>query len=310
LGSAVNPYVRLDRRPDLHDPALVCAFHGWNDGGEAATVAARYLIERWSATPVGRLDPEEFYDFQENRPTVRLVDGVTRVIEWPAAVVSAATPPGRDVLFLVAPEPTNRWRTFTEAVVDTSKDLGVTLLVTLGGFLSDVPYTHDVPVMGSARTTAEAERMGLTASRYEGPTGIVGVLHDAANRSGLSSVSLWAAVPHYLPAAPNPKAALALVRRAAELLGVIVDTRALVRAVDRWERGVARLLEESDELSEYVARLESAAGAPRRDDEEHRGPTLHDDEPIASGESIAAELERFLKDQSSGGGAGPEGPST
>jgi predicted ATP-grasp superfamily ATP-dependent carboligase len=293
---------------------MVCAFEGWNDGGEAATVAARYLIERWSATPVGRLDPEEFYDFQVNRPTVHLVEGVTRVIEWPAPALSAASPAGRDVLFLVAPEPNNRWRAFTEAVIDAAKDLGATLLVTLGGFLSDVPYTRDVPVVGSARTSAEADRMGLSTSRYQGPTGIVGVLHDAANHADLPSVSLWAAVPHYLPAAPNPKAALALVQRATELLGVTVDTRALVRAVDRWERGIARLMEESEELAEYVARLESAAAASLREQDEGTDDDrpLAGDGPIPSGESIAAELERFLKDQSSEGGGGPEpeAPST
>ncbi len=303
----MNPYVRLDRRPDLHDPVLICAFHGWNDGGEAATMAARYLSERWGAEAIGQVDPEEFYDFQVNRPNVRLADGVTRVIEWPAIELSAASPPERDVLFLVAPEPNNRWRTFTEAVIETAKDLGTGLLLTLGGFLSDVPYTREVPVVGSARTVDEAERMGLSSSRYEGPTGIVGVLHDAANRSGVASISLWAAVPHYLPGAPNPKAALALVRRSSELLGVAVDAAALGRAVTRWERSIARLLEENEELSEYVGRLETAAEASeqleRAADDGGQG-SLTGDEPIPSGDAIAAEVERFLKDQTAGGTGG------
>ena len=289
----MNPHLRLEHGPDLHQPVLLCAFQGWNDGGEAATMAARYLIERWDAEPIGRVDPEDFYDFQFNRPTVRLIDGVSRTIEWPAAELSAASP-GRDVVLLVAPEPNNRWRTFTEAVIDAARELDASMLVTLGAFLSDVPYTREVPVSNS---------------RYEGPTGIVGVLHDAANRAGLPSISLWAAVPHYLPVEPNPKAALALVQRAASLLGVAVETGTLAVAVDRWERGVARLLEENEELSDYVGRLETAASAASHDggDDPAGGQgTLAGDEPIPTGESIAAELERFLKDQATGGG--PEEP--
>jgi len=304
----VNPYVRLERDPGLRQPVLLCAFQGWNDGGEAATMAARYLIERWDAGPVGRVDSEDVYGFQFNRPTVRLIDGVSRTIEWPAAELSAPSP-GRDVVLLVAPEPNNRWRTFTEAVIDAARELDASMLVTLGAFLSDVPYTREVPVVGSARSVAEAETLGLSNSRYEGPTGIVGVLHDAANRAGLPSISLWAAVPHYLPVEPNPKAALALVQRAASLLGVAVETGTLAVAVDRWERGVARLLEENEELSDYVGRLETAASAASHDggDDPAGGQgTLAGDEPIPTGESIAAELERFLKDQATGGG--PEEP--
>jgi proteasome assembly chaperone (PAC2) family protein len=296
----MDGHVRFDARPHLEHPALVCAFQGWNDGGEAASVANRYLMERWEAVRFGSIDGEDFYDFQVNRPTVRLEGGVSRIIDWPGPTFAAASPPGRDVVFLSAPEPSVRWRTFTEAVLDACRELGVDLVVTLGGFLTDVPHGRDVPVVGSARADGEAERLGLSHSRYEGPTGIVGVLHDAANRAGLPSVSLWAAVPHYLPVAPNPKAALALVDRACGVLGTSVDRAALTRAVERWERGVARLLEENEELGEYASRLESGAEADDDADGESAESALEDvmDEPsIPSGDAIAAEFERFLRQQ-------------
>ncbi len=294
----MNPYVRLDRRPDLVDGALVVAFQGWNDGGEAATSAARYLVEQWEAVSIGTIDPEEFYDFQVNRPTVRLEGGVSRVIDWPRPELFAASVGGRGVVVLIAPEPNVRWRTFTETILDACRDLGIGLMVTLGGFLTDVAHARPVPVVGSARNEDEAGRLGLAHSRYEGPTGIVGVLHDAANRSGLASVSLWAAVPHYLPMAVNPKAALALVERTSRLLGVPLETEPLASMAERWERGVARVLEENEELGEYVRRLEAAAEAA---DEQGLSP----EGPVPSGESIAAELERYLQERAGGEGSGP-----
>ncbi|HYT30371.1 MAG TPA: PAC2 family protein [Actinomycetota bacterium] len=294
----MNPYVRLDRRPDLVDGALVVAFQGWNDGGEAATSAARYLVEQWEAVSIGTIDPEEFYDFQVNRPTVRLEGGVSRVIDWPRPELFAASVGGRGVVVLIAPEPNVRWRTFTETILDACRDLGIGLMVTLGGFLTDVAHARPVPVVGSARNEDEAGRLGLAHSRYEGPTGIVGVLHDAANRSGLASVSLWAAVPHYLPMAVNPKAALALVERTSRLLGVPLETEPLAGMAERWERGVARVLEENEELGEYVRRLEAAAEAA---DEQGLSP----EGPVPSGESIAAELERYLQERAGGEGSGP-----
>jgi hypothetical protein len=268
-------------------------------------------MERWGATSFGGIDAEEFYDFQVNRPSVRLDGGVSRVIDWPNPGFAAASPPGRDVVFLTAPEPSTRWRTFVEAVLDACSELGVGLLVTLGAFLTDVPHAGPVPVVGSARDEAEAERLGLANSRYEGPTGIVGVLHDAANRAGIRSVSLWAAVPHYLPVAPNPKAAMALVERASAVLGTVVDTEALGLAVGRWERGVARLLEENDELSRDgsvdpfdnergdqdedehgMGDLTGLGGGPER---EHMGG-----ERIPSRDELAAEVERFLRERAHG----------
>jgi predicted ATP-grasp superfamily ATP-dependent carboligase len=272
-------------RPSLSSPPLICAFRGWNDGGEAASIAARYLIEQWSARVIATLDPEEFYDFQVSRPRVRLENGVSRVIDWPQGEFAAASVGGRDVALFTAVEPNVRWRTFTAAVVGAARDLACPLLVTFGAFLTDVPHSRPVPVVGSAADEETAARLGLARSQYEGPTGIVGVLHDASNRAGIPSISLWAAVPHYLPAAPNPKAALALVERASSLLEVPVETRTLLQAVEAWEEGVLALIQESEELAEYVGRLEAAA------------EESIDQEQMPSGDALAAELERYLREQ-------------
>ena len=276
--------------PKLSSPTMICGFRGWNDGGEAASIAARYLIEQWNARLIATLDPEEFYDFQVTRPRVRLENGVSRVIDWPRGEFAAASVGGHDMVVFTAVEPNVRWRTFSGAVIGAAQTMGCPLLVTFGAFLTDVPHSRPVPVVGSAADEETAERLGLARSQYEGPTGIVGVLHDASNRAGIPSISLWAAVPHYLPAAPNPKAALALIERASDLLHVPVETRSLVHAVEAWEEGVVRLVQESDELGEYVRRLEAAA-------EEDLA-----EEPIPSGDALAAELERYLREQ---GGEGP-----
>jgi predicted ATP-grasp superfamily ATP-dependent carboligase len=278
----------------LDRPPIVCAFKGWNDGGEAASIALRYLHERWGAKTLATVDPEEFYDFQVTRPTVRLEDGVSRVIEWPRIEFAAASVQGRDVVLLDATEPNIRWRTFAGAILQVAEEIGSPMLVTLGAFLTDVPHSRRVPVVGSAIDEETADRLGLARSQYEGPTGILGVLHDASNRSGLKSVSLWAAVPHYLPVAPNPKAALALVERVAQLLELPVITEPLVRAVASWEQTVLGLVQESEELSEYVSRLEAAS-------DESAGEERMAGQQVPSGESIAAELERFLREQDQGG---------
>jgi predicted ATP-grasp superfamily ATP-dependent carboligase len=186
-----------------------------------------------------------------------------------------------------------RWKAYARSIIEAAGEMGSPLLVTLGAFLTDVPHSRPVPVVGSAADQETAGRLGLVRSQYEGPTGIVGVLHDASNRAGLSSISIWAAVPHYLPAAPNPKAALALVLRVSEVLGIEVPTEALRGAASAWEEGVAQLIAESDELAEYVNRLESAA-------DETVGEIRMSDESVPSGESIAAELERYLREQGGG----------
>jgi predicted ATP-grasp superfamily ATP-dependent carboligase len=288
---AVMDSVTFLEHPPLERPALICAFRGWNDGGEAASTAAAYLVERWQGRPVAYLDPEEFYDFQVTRPTVKLEDGITRVIEWPRGEFSQVSSSGRDAVVLLAHEPNVRWRTFSTAIVDAAKALEAGLLVTLGAFLTDVPHSRPVPVVGSAADEEVADRLGLSRSQYEGPTGITGVLHDASNRAGLPSVSLWAAVPHYLPSAPNPKAALALVERAGALLEMSVDTAPLTAAAAEWEQEVGHLVEGSEELVEYVQRLEAAAD---------EGPSLGGSPVIPTGDSIAAEVERYLREHGRG----------
>ena len=287
---AFMDYVTFLERPAFDRPPLICAFKGWNDGGEAASLAAQYLKDRWDAKKFAELDPEEFFDFQVTRPTVRLVGGVSRVIDWPTGEFSAASPGNRDVALFTAAEPNVRWRTFTASIIDAARQIGSELLVTLGAFLTDIPHSRPVPVVGSASDDETAQRLGLARSQYEGPTGIVGVVHDASLRVGLPSVSLWAAVPHYLPAAPNPKAALALVERASSLLGVPVNTEGLRKAAATWEEGVARLVSESEELSDYVSRLETAADVSAEQ-------TRLSEQPMPSGEVIAAELERYLREQ-------------
>jgi predicted ATP-grasp superfamily ATP-dependent carboligase len=281
-------HVRIHRRPDLRSPLLVCAFRGWNDGGEAASTAAAYLRDRWGAERIGDIDPEEFFDFQVTRPTVRLEGGVTRRIEWPPNDFFHAALPERDVILFLGIEPNVRWRTFTDAIVETARDLEVDTTVVLGAFLADVPHTLPTPVAGSAPDARQAAELGISASGYEGPTGIVGVLQDSAARAGFPAYSLWAAVPHYLPGGPNPKAALALVRKIATLAGVSVETDTLSRAAGAWEEQVTETIEENEELQAYVQRLEAGAG--------ERQGTID----IPTGDALAAELEQFLREQRGG----------
>jgi len=278
-------HVRFEERPKLTRPAMVCAFAGWNDGGEAATTAATYLRDRWEASRLASLDPEEFFDFQVTRPTVTLVDGKSRQVDWPANDFFRASLPQRDVIVFIGIEPNVRWKTFCTAIVETATELGVEVLVTLGAFLADVPHTRPAPSTASSGDPSLLERLGSVPSRYEGPTGITGVLHDVAGRGGLASVSLWAAVPHYLPSGPNPRAALALVEKVAVALDVSVPTDTLARAAESWEHQVSSMIEENADLAAYVKRLEETADEREEITE------------MPSGEALAQELERFLREQ-------------
>ena len=286
--------LRMVARPPLRRPVLVAAFRGWNDGGQGATLAAGYLARIWNAERFGDIDPEQFIDFQSNRPHVSLDEGMTRRIEWPENAFYHARIPGteRDVVLLLGVEPSLRWQTFCKLIVDLARDLDVELLVTLGSLLADVPHTRAAPVTGAASDPELVASLGLQHSRYEGPTGIVGVLQDACRGEGIPAASLWAAVPHYVSLAPSPRAARALCDRLGQLLDVQIDTRELAEAEESYAEQVTEAVSTDEETAAYVAELE------RRTDE----LDLEEHEDLPSGDSLAAELTRFLRERDAEGG--------
>lgn len=289
--------LRWERRPDgLRAPALVCAFKGWNDAGEAATSAVAFMGASLDAARFATIDPEEFVDFQATRPQVKLVEGRTRRVEWPEWEVYEARVPRapRDLVILTGPEPSYRWRSFCAQVVELAEALGVQMVVTLGALLADVPHSRPVGVTAHASDPALVERLSLQAPTYEGPTGIVGVLQSACAEAGMPAASLWAAVPHYVAVAPNPKGALAILRRLESLVGVTVDASDLESAAADYERQVTRAVELDPEVQAFVERLERAADA-------EEGPA--DLSQIPSGDVLAREFQRFLR-QRGGGAAG------
>ncbi len=277
-----------DRRPDgLRAPAMVCAFQGWNDAGDAASSAVSFLASSLHARRFARIDSEEFYDFQTNRPSVQFNDENEREIVWPAVEVLEATAPRapRDLVLVQGVEPSLRWRSFTGHIVELAEALGVQVVVSLGALLGDVPHTRPVSMSGHATDPALMERLGMQGSTYEGPTGIVGVLHAACAQAGLPSASLWAGVPHYVAAAANPKAALALVRRVEGLIGVSVDVSELESAAADYERQVGLAVQSDPDIQAFVERLEQAA-----EGDEDVAP-----EDVPSGDAIAREFQRFLR---------------
>lgn len=286
--------LRLSERPALKRPVLIVAFRGWNDGGQGATLAGGYLVRLWDAERFGEIDPEGFVDFQATRPHVSLDDGLTRRIEWPENAFFHATIPGlgRDAVLLLGVEPNVRWKTFAGLVVGLAKELGVELVVTLGSLLADVPHTRPAPVTGAASDPKLVEELGLEHSRYEGPTGIVGVLLDACRLEGLPGVSLWSAVPHYVSLAPSPRAARALVERLSVLLGCAIDTGELVAAEEAYAYQVSEAVASDAETTAYVEELE------RRVDMVEE---LTEPDELPSGESLAAELTRFLRERDEDG---------
>ena len=287
--------LRIDHRPELTRPILIAAFRGWNDGAQAASLAAGYLAKTWKAEQFAEVDPENFFDFQAARPHVSLEEGLTRRIDWPETVFYHARPEGldRDVVLLLGIEPNLRWRTFTDLVVGLANELGIELLITLGALLADVPHTRTAPVTGSATDKELVEQLGLSASRYEGPTGIVGVLHDVCGKSGITSASLWAAVPHYVSLTPSPRGALALCERLGAILGVDIDADELEEAARNYEEQVSEAVASDEETAAYVDELE------RRSDQ------LEDATELPSGDALAAELTRFLKERDEEDGEDP-----
>jgi len=274
--------IELEDVPELRDPVLIAAFEGWNDAGEAATATIEHLADIWEAEPVAALDPEDYYDFQVNRPRV-LSDEGQRRISWPTTRLLLASPAGlgRDVLLIQGIEPSTRWRSFTIELLEFAQHAGVSMVITLGALLADVPHTRPIPVTATSEHSDLVARHHLDSSSYEGPTGIVGVLSDAANQAGLPSLSCWAAVPHYAGSSPSPKATLALVSKLEELLGATVSHGELPEQARAWEHGVDQLAESDDEVAEYVQSLEQAQDTAEL--------------PEASGDAIAREFERYLR---------------
>ncbi|HET8879091.1 MAG TPA: PAC2 family protein [Arthrobacter sp.] len=262
---------------------MLAAFEGWNDAGEAATDALRYLNKLWGGKKVGSIDADEYYDFQFTRPVIRRTSSGERKIKWPSTRIFKASVPGSnvDVIFVQGTEPSYKWRAYTAELLVHAEALDVDYVILVGALLADVPHSRPIPVSASTDDAALRERMDLEASQYEGPVGIVGVLSEVALLAGLPTVSLWAAVPHYVAQAPSPKAQLALLHRIEELLQIPLDTQELVEDADAWERGVDELATEDPEIAAYVRQLEEAKDTA--------------DLPEASGESIAREFERYLK---------------
>jgi predicted ATP-grasp superfamily ATP-dependent carboligase len=277
-----------DRRPDgLRAPAMVCAFQGWNDAGDAASGAVSFLANALAARRFARIDSEEFYDFQANRPSIRFDEHHQREITWPTVEIFEASAPQapRDLVLVQGIEPSMRWRAFSSHLIDLAEALGVQVVVSLGALLGDVPHTRPVAMSGHASDSSLLERLGIQPSSYEGPTGIVGVLHTACAQAGLPSASLWAAVPHYVAAAASPKAALALLRRMEVLIGVSVDVSELESSAADYERQVGMAVRSDPDIQAFVERLEQAA-----DSEDQVLP-----EDVPSGDIIASEFQRFLR---------------
>ena len=294
-----SPELRIDELPALERPVLVAAFRGWNDGGQAATLAGSYLAKLWGARRFGDIDPEGFVDFQATRPQVSLEKGLTRRIDWPENAFYRAVVPGadRDAVLLLGVEPNFRWRMFTELIVGLARDLHIELVVTLGALLADVPHTRPAPVTGAASDPELVAELGLQHSRYEGPTGIVGVLHDACRRADLPSVSLWSAVPHYVSLAPSPRAARALCERLGELLDARVDVEELAAAEEAYAEQVSEAVASDPDTASYVEELERRADSLEG--------WSHEDDDLPSGDSIAAELTRFLREREKNGDEDP-----
>ena len=302
-------HVRWHSHPTLSHPTLIAAFPGWNDAGDSASTSVRTLIESWNARPLATVDPEEFTDFATSRPHVRLADDFTRKIVWPTVSAWHASVPGGDVILVLGPEPSLRWRTFCAEITDLAVEMGVTSVVTLGALLADVPHSRPVNLIGTATDQELIDRFDLQRSRYEGPTGIVGVLQDAFTTAGVPTMSLWAAVPAYASQVPSSKAALALVERTCAVIGTPVAGGALGDEVAEYEERVDALVSQDDDLVGYVHRLETMADAgldtdtDTDDDDDDDSVGGEAEEPVGQtldadgGDRLIEEVEQFLRDQ-------------
>jgi predicted ATP-grasp superfamily ATP-dependent carboligase len=275
--------IELDGIGKLTSPVIIAAFEGWNDAGEAASGVINHLSLAWQATPVGAIDPEDYYDFQVTRPVTEVAEGRTERLVWPTTRLLAAKQEAaeRDLLLVHGIEPNMRWRGFCSELVTSFSELGIELVVLLGALLADSPHTRPVPVAAAASDPALAADLRAEPVDYKGPTGIVGVLQHACADAGIPAVSLWASVPHYVAQPPCPKATLALIRGVEDVLDVSLPLADLPQEARAWERGVDELAEQDTEVADYVRTLEEAKDAT--------------DLPEASGDAIAREFERYLR---------------
>jgi hypothetical protein len=291
LARRLSDVTEFDGLPVLRSPVAIAAFEGWNDAADASTSAVEHLERVWQARPVAAIDPEDYYDFQVNRPTASLADGETRKIEWPTTRFSVASPPKseRDVVLIRGIEPSMRWRTFCDELLEICHSVEVSQVVLLGALLADVPFARPLPVSGSAASKNAAERLNLTPTRYDGPTGIVNVLHDACVSADIDAMSFWVHVPHYANNPPCPKATLALLHRVEEVLDLPVPVGTLAEESGAWEERLRQATEQDAELAEYVKELEERSGDAGL-------------QPL-SGDEIAQEFEKYLRRR--GGQTGP-----
>ena len=288
----------IDEIPTLTDPVLIVAFAGWNDAGGAATHAAQFLVQQLRARRFAGIDPEEFYNFSETRPHVRLRDGLYREITWPANdfFSSTATVLPHGLVIGIGIEPQLKWKTYSAAILDLAKQCGVKMVLTLGALLADIAYSRPVRVAGFASDPSLAAGLQLTSSRYEGPTGIVGVFNDACRRSGLPSASFWANVPHYISAAPNPKAALALINRVETFLHFTIDTTEIQNQAFAFDAKVSQAIAENPQMAAYVRQLEARDQEESLDVEPAPAPKGNGGgNGHANGKDMEEELQRFLR---------------
>lgn len=272
--------------PHLRSPVMVCAFRGWNDAAAAASTALTAVADSLDAELIAQVDPEDYFDFQSTRPTITMDEGQTRRIDWPENNVFAVRVPSadRDLVLLDGTEPNLRWRTFSETIATVADALGVEMIITLGALIAEVSHTLPVPITGLASSAELVEELELERSNYEGPTGIVGVVHDLCRRNGIDSASLWAAVPHYVAAVPNPKAALALLRRLEGLTGIAVEASELEEETADYEEQIGRAVAANPEIEELVSRIEA-----------EQVDLLDEEGDLPNADTLAREFQRFLK---------------
>jgi proteasome assembly chaperone (PAC2) family protein len=283
-------FMEIHQIPLLRNPVMIVAFSGWNDAAEAASGAVEHLLSGWrdksdEVVPelIADVDSEDFYDFQVNRPQVSIDDSEIRSITWPTTQVFGLAIPSmqRDLVIVTGVEPSMRWKNFTADLLDLADDLEVSLVMTLGSLLADTPHSRPISVTGTGAHPSIASRLGVSVSKYEGPTGILGIIQDGCMRRGIDAISLWAAVPHYAASSPSPKATLALINTIEEFLDISIPMSDLPERSDAWEKEVDELAAEDSEVAEYVKALEESKDAAEL--------------PDVSGDSIAKEFERYLR---------------